>query len=248
MRVETVADLVAPGADAHGERRALLATGDGPDRTYDDARLRTDAQKTGNFLSHQGVRDGRRLGVVAVPDPETVLAVLGAALTGAVVRLDPPDSFDGRAVLAPLDRVGAYDLPAGGRRIAHGGAPEDPAVVHFEEEMWSENPTFPPPSVAPGDSLLVTETGTVAHGRALSAAETVVTEHALAGDSTVALRASLARPGAVVAGVIAPLLAGATALLPAEGGDGGDEHGTHAVATPDASVPESERIDPGDVL
>jgi len=121
-------------------------------------------------------------------------------------------------------------------------------VVHFGEEMWSENPTFPPPSVAPGDSLLVTDDRTVAHERALSAAETVVTEHAVAGDSTVALRASLARPGAVVAGVVAPLLAGATVLLPAEGGDGGDEHGTHAVATPDASVPEGERIDPGDVL
>jgi len=56
----------------------------------------------------------------------------------------------------------------------------------------------------------------------------------------VAVRASLADPGAVVAGLVAPLVAGVTVLLPGDT----DATGTHAVAS-GATVPEPERIDPG---
>jgi hypothetical protein len=245
----TIAGLVGPDVDAFGDRTALRsAGGDGPDRTYDYDRLRTETHKTGNFLSHQGVRDGRRVGVVAdsPPAPEAVLALLGAALTGAVVRFDPPRAFDGRAVLAPVDRAEAYDLPPGGRRIAYGGAPADPATVHFEEAMWSENPTFPPPRVDPADPLLSTGERTFSHGGVADAARSVVEGNELDADAVVALRAPLAEP-AVVASVAGALLAGATVLLP--GGDAATASdvdapvGTHAVAPAGADVPEPVRVD-----
>ncbi len=237
----TVAGLVAPGVTEFAERTALRAVGD-PERTYDYDRLRTETHKTGNLLSHQGVRDGRRVGVAADPAPETVLTLLGAALTGAVVRFDPPGEFDGRAVVVPVGRVEAYDLPPGGRRIAYDGAPTDPAVVHFEEEMWSENPTFPPPAAAPTDPLLSTGDGTLSHGTVVDAAREVVDEYGIDADSVVALRASLAAPGAVVAGVVAPLSAGAAVLLPADG-DGG---ATHVVTGADTG--EAVAIDPDEAV
>lgn len=235
---ETVAGLVAPGVTEFGERPALRSAGD-PERTYDYDRLRTEAHKTGNLLSHQGVRDGRRVGLADDPVPEVVLTLLGAALTGAVVRFDPPGGFDGRAVVVPVGRVADFDLPPGGKRIAYGGAPADPAVVHFEEEMWSENPTFPPPAAAPTDPLLSTGEDTVSHGEALATARDTADRHGIDGDATVAVRASLVDPGVVAAGVVAPLFAGATVLLP-----GDAAVGTHAVAPPDAEVPEPTRLDP----
>lgn len=235
---ETVAGLVAPGVTEFAERTALRSAGD-PERTYDYDRLRTEAHKTGNLLSHEGVRDGRRVGVADDPVPETVLTFLGAALTGAVVRFDPPGEFDGRAVVVPVGRVDDYDLPPGGRRIAYGGAPTDPAVVHFEEEMWSENPTFPPPAAAPTDPLLSTGTETLSHGEVVDAARQVVDEYGLGPDAVVALRSDLARPGAVVAGVVAPLAAGATVLLPAEDDASA---ATHLVTAGEATVP---TVDPG---
>lgn len=235
---ETVAGLVAPGVTDFAGRTALRSAGD-PERTYDYDRLRTEAHKTGNLLSHQGVRDGRRVGIADDPVPETVLSILGAALTGAVVRFAPPGAFEGRAVVVPVDGVEDYELPAGGRRIAYNGAPSDPAVVHFEEEMWSENPTFPPPAAAPTDPLLSTGAETRSHGEVLAVARDVAGGHGVDGDSVVALRASLADPGVVAAGLVAPLVAGATVLLPG----GADATGTHAVAPPDAAVPEPARID-----
>jgi len=231
----TVADLVAPGVTEFGDRPALRSAGD-PERTYDYDRLRTDAHKTGNLLSHQGVRGGRRVGVADDPVPEVVLSVLGGALTGAVVRFDPPRAFEGRAVVVPVERVADHELPPGGRRIAYGGAPADPAVVHFEEEMWSENPTFPPPTVAPGDPLLDTAETTLSHGTVVEAARALAADHGLGVDSTVAVRTSLVDPGTVVA-VVATLSAGATVLL----GDSASD-ATHVLTTGEA--PAATAIDP----
>jgi non-ribosomal peptide synthetase component F len=236
----TLADLATRSPDRHPEATALRSAGD-PGREYDYRRLRTDARKTGNFFAHKGIRHGRTLGVAADPVPETVLSVLAAGLLGAVVRLDPPREFEGRAVVAPADRVGAYELPAGGQRIGYGGPPEDPAVFHFEEEMWSENPTFPPSDAASDDPILATAEGSVTHREVLDAAEAVVEKLELRPGDVVALRAPLSVPGTVAAGVVAPLLSGSTVLLP-DGDDPESEVGSVAVATADA--PEGVTVDP----
>lgn len=234
--VETLAGLAM--AENHPDAAALRTAGGDPDRAYDYERLRTDARKTGNLLSALGVREGRTLGVEADPPvPEALLAFLGAGLLGAVVRFGPPGEFEGRAVLAPADRVGAYDLPPGGQRIGYGDPPDDPTVTHFERGMWSENPTFPPPSVGAGDPLLSTAEGTHTHRAVLGAARRVVGEFGLGPGEEVAVRASLALPGTVVAGVVAPLLAGATVLLARDG-----TAGSLGVAVGDA--PEPRTVDP----
>jgi hypothetical protein len=243
--METLADLSVRDADATGDpdATALRSAGD-PGREYDYRRLRTDARKTGNFLAHRGVRAGRTLAVADEPVPEVVLSFLGAALLGAVVQFDPPGAVDARAVVAPSDRVGAVDLPAGGQRIGYGGAPDDPGIAHFEEEMWSENPTFPPPSVAPDDPILAAGDRTASHAAVRSAAGTAAADLDLGPGEAVAVRAPLAIPGTVAAGVVAPLLSGATVLLP-DPGDRTRAAGTAAVATGDA--PEPKSLDPRDL-
>jgi hypothetical protein len=239
----TLADLATRSPDSHPEATALRSAGD-PGREYDYRRLRTDARKTGNFFAHKGIRHGRSLGVAADPVPEAVLSVLAAGLLGAVVRFAPPREFEGRAVVGPSDRVGEYELPAGGQRIGYGDPPADPAVFHFEEEMWSENPTFPPSEATPGDPILATPERTLSHGEVLAAAERTVEKHDLRTGDAVAVRAPLSAPGTVAAGVVAPLLSGSTVLLP-DPDDPESEVGSVAVSEADA--PEGVTIDPAEL-
>jgi hypothetical protein len=87
--------------------------------------------------------------------------------------------------------------------------------------------------------VLSTADATYAHSDLLSAAERVVDEYDLSADDRVGVRASLAHPGTVVAGVVAPLLASGVVVLPGE-----EAAGTVSVAT--GSAPEDRVIDPSD--
>lgn len=203
------------------------------DHEYDYRRFRTQARKTANLLSHRGVRDGRTLVVADDHDPIVLIGAVGAALTAAVLRVGSPGRFDARAVLAPVETVGKYDLPAGGQLLGYGGAPAEPSVVHFEEAMWSENPTTPPPTVSRDDPALATADRTFTHGEVLDAARSID----VGPDDALAVRAALSRPGTVAA-MVAALLAGALVLFP------DDESGTIGVG----DGPELRSVDPASIL
>jgi hypothetical protein len=86
-------------------------------------------------------------------------------------------------------------------------------VVHFERERWSENPMQPPDPPAASDDLLAGYT----HGDLVGAAGRVVEEHGLGEGDRVALAAPLAgsgapAAGALAAGVLAPMRAGAAVV------------------------------------
>jgi len=232
--MDVLGDLVA--RDRLDADSVLEVVGD-PPRSYSYRRFATTAWKTGNFLRHLGVREGSTVAVTDDPAPEPLLTLFGAALLGAQVRFDPPAGPDCRVLVAPTPAVSRYDLPPGARHVGYGPRPTDPTVTHFGTDVWSENPAFPETDVvAPEDAVLVTDDGRYTHADLLAAAETVVDRHDLHAGQSVAVRASLAEPGAVVAGVVAPLLVGATILF----GDG--EPADLAVAT--GEVPESSVVDP----
>ena len=238
--MDVLGDLVA--RPRRSDDAALLAPA--VDRTYDYHRFCTTAWKVGNFLRHLGVRTGRGVALVGEDRPEAVLSLYGAALLGATVSFDPPTEqrVDVRALVAPTERIEAYDVASGTQCVAYGDAPADPSVAYFERDVWSENPTEPPDRVSPEDVLLPGVDGTpYTHATVLSAARRVVDEWGFAAESRVAVRASLTRPGTVVAGLVAPLVAGGSVLLP-DGDAVGD------VAVGDDDVPESSVVDPASVL
>ena len=238
--MDVLGDLVA--RSRRSGDAALLAPALG--RTYDYRRLCTNAWKVGNYLRHLGVRTGRGVALVGDDRPEVVLSLYGAALLGATVSVDPPPErpVDARALVTPADRVGAYEVAPGTQRVAYGDPPDDPSVAYFERDVWSENPTEPPDRVAPDDVLLSTTDGReYTHAAVLSAARRVVDEWGLAAADSVAVRAPLSRPGTVAAGLVAPILAGGSILLPG-GGAVGD------VAVSDGNVSESRVVDPASVL
>lgn len=225
--MESLKDLVAACRDADGtviETPARTAP-----YTYDD--LVPNVWKSGNLLGHYGVHPGASVTVVAgskeanadeqsrradAADP--VLAVVGATLVGAVVDLEPTEPVESRALVLPAGWTDRYDLTPQCTQIAYGGPPEEPDVVHFEQEMWSENPIEPPERVAADDPAFRDDEGTYSHGDLLSAATELVEEYDLDADSTVVLGAPLVEVGSVVP-VLATLAAGATLELRAEAGE-----------------------------
>lgn len=235
--MNSFADLVSGGEFAAAT--ALDLPGD-PPRSYTYRRFHTAVQKTGNFLRHLGVREGSVVGVADDPTAEPVLAFFGAALLGARTRFDPPAELDARAVVVPNEQVGAHSLPPGGRRVAYGGAPDDPTVAHFEQDVSSENPTFPPTNDDGDVPALETPDRTYSRRELLDAGERTAEQIGIVRGDAVAVRAPLAVPETVVAGLLAPLSVGATVLFPDE-----ERVGDVAVATGDA--PEETVVRPDDV-
>jgi hypothetical protein len=180
-------------------------------RRYDYRRFCTSAWKTGNFLRHLGVRGGVGVAVADDPLPEPVLTLYGAAALGAVVRFGPPAEVedDVRVLVVPAADIDDYTFGPETKGVVYGDPPEDPSVSYFERDIWSENPTAPPDRVASDDPLLRADGETYSHGEVLRAARAVIDRHGIDGNSVVAVRGSFAVPTVVVAGLVAPIVAGA---------------------------------------
>ncbi|MFB6173152.1 MAG: hypothetical protein ABEI39_00765 [Halobacteriales archaeon] len=229
--MDTLGDLATGTGDGTAVR-----VGDG--RTYTRGEFAETATKASNFFRFHGARSGARVGIVTAPDPKPVLGVFGAALLGAPVDPDPGGEFDGALLLAPTAELEEYDPAPGCTRVAFGAEPDDPRIEYFERGVWSENPIAPDAGIEEDAAALVAGGETYTHARLLDAAGAVVASAGIEAGEAVALRAGMADPRALVAGVLAPLLAGATVVLapatPADVGVGRD-------------VPEARAIDPAEV-
>ena len=237
MSIRLLGDLVA--RERRSSDPALTAPAGGRSYTYRD--FCTTAYKAGNVLRYLGVDRGDRVAVPPDPLPDPVFALLGAAQLGAAVAFDagPDRVADGefRAAVVPADREATFDVPPGCNLAVYGGPPDDPATTHWEAELWSENPAFPPTEVSPDDAALAAGGREFSHAGVLSAAERVVADAGVDAGTTVAVRASLTHPGTVAAGVVVPLLAGGEILFP-------DAETTGDVAVADGDAPEPVTVSP----
>jgi hypothetical protein len=208
-------------------------------RRIDYRRFCTTAWKTGNFLRNEGVRAGMAVTVAADPVPEALLTFYGAGLLGATVTFGSEVTDRTKALVAPTDHLDDYGAGPRTRQIAYGDEHPNPAVAYFERDVWSENPTEPPDPLGPEDDLLSAVGRTYTHGAVLEAAHAVVDEYEIGTETEVVVRGPLAHPGVVVAGVVAPLLAGGVLVVP-------DVDTVGDVAVGDG--PEALAVDPDDVL
>lgn len=231
--VETLKDLLA-AAQEHEGTVIEVADRSAP---YSYREFATNCFKTGNLLGHYGVHPGSTVTVAVGPKEEPtepgndgtanasaggaamghpdsadpLLAILGGASVGATVDLTPATPVESRALVFPAWRT--YERAPQCSLLAYGGPPENPSVAHFEAELWSENPTAPPEPVAADDPALRADGETYTHETLLAVADDVVDSYGLDGTSRVVLSAGLTEPGVLVAGVLAPMVAGATVLL-----------------------------------
>ena len=246
--MQILGDIVAAGR----ERAGVLFTSPERKTPFSYRDFCTNAWKAGNLLRHYGVRRGTRVAVVAGPknptgedepgtlrdSPDALLAFLAATLDGAVVDMDPPGAVDATALVAPANWLDRYELGPGTKALAYGGPSDDPTVAQFERELWSENPLQPPGEFGPADDALAADR-TYTHGELVAASQRIAEEYALDAETTLALRAPVTSAGAIVAGLLAPMVAGATVAL------GASAPADLAVATDDA--PEETVIRPADV-
>lgn len=226
--MELLGDLVAP--DRRSETLAYELPGERA-QSYSYAAFCTDAWKAGNLLRHYGVHREASVGIVdgpkspAGPDDRVktpalpgLLGFFGASLLGADVQFDPPTDPDVRALIGPTEWLDDYELPPGGKKLGFGADSEDATIIQFERELWSENPIAFPSEFEDDTVALTTPTDSYDHGTLLATAEGVVDDYDLGAGDAVVVDASLGEPGTVVAGVLAPLLAGGTITV-AEGSD-----------------------------
>ena len=207
MDADALGDIV--GRNRRSTEPALRAADTG--RLYDYRRFCTNAWKVGNFLRHLGVRGGDGVAIADDPAPEAVLTLYGAALLGAVVRFGPStDPGDVRALVVPASALDTHEVGPSTKPVVYGDVHEDPSVAFFERDVWSENPTMPPDAVAAGDDLLWTADAAHTHGKLVGAARTVVDHHGIDAGDDIAVAGSFADPGTVAAGLVAPILEGAT--------------------------------------
>jgi acyl-CoA synthetase (AMP-forming)/AMP-acid ligase II len=211
MPARVLGDVVA--RERRSEQVALRV--DATDRAYSYRDFCTTAWKAGHALSHLGVHAGSRVALAPDPAPQSLLTLFGAACLGARVTFDT--TADARTVLVPTASADELAARPSRKVVVYGDAPTDPGVAHWEQVVWSENPVMPPGERASDDAVLERDGAAYTHREVLAAAESVVDAADLDADATVALRASLTDPRAVVAGVIAPLVAGGTVVLPADG-------------------------------
>jgi len=207
--MHTLADLVAR------ERRSddVALRVDARDRAYSYRDFCTTAWKAGHALSHLGVHGGSRVALAPDPAPQPLLTLFGAACLGARVTFDT--AAEARVVVVTAERAGEVEDRPGRKVVVYGDAPADPGVTHWEGTVWSENPAMPPGDRTPDEAVLEGDRRSFTHGEVLTAAERVVDAVGLDAASTVALRAPLTDPRTVVAGVVAPLVAGGTVVVPA---------------------------------
>lgn len=201
---------------------------------YDYRRFCTMAWKVGNFLRHFGVRAGASVAVTEERRPEPVLSLLGTALLGGTVRIGSIPT-DARVLLAPTADLDTDSLSPGIQRIGYGDRPDDPSDAFFERDVWRENPTKPPDRVTADTPVVRTGETTFTHEEVLRLARSVVDRWELTRDDVVVVRAPLGKPETIAAGIVAPLLAGGTILLP-----NGESAGDCAVTTREA--PESRLL------
>ncbi len=205
--MDVLGDAIA--RDRRSDSTALSAPAVG--RRYDYRRFCTSAWKVGNFLRHVGVRNGAGVAVADDPLPEPVLTLYGAASLGAVVSFAPPEAVgrEVRALVVPAADAGRYSFGPETKQVVYGDPPTEPTVSYFERDVWSENPTEPPDHVDPDDPLFRTVDSSYTHAETLRAARTVIDRHGIGADDTVAVRGPLAEPTTVIAGLVAPIVAGA---------------------------------------
>jgi hypothetical protein len=134
---------------------------------------------------------------------------------GAVTRFaDDVGETVPRAVVAPAEREDDFDLPPGHRLAVYGDKPTAPSTTHWETEVWSENPAIHPATVATDDPLLATADRTYSQAAALAAASDAVADADLQPGTEVFVQGPLTDPDVVTAGLLAPIMSGATIVFP----------------------------------
>jgi hypothetical protein len=212
--MDVLGDLVA--RDRRSDRPAFHDAGTDRAVSYHD--FCTTAYKAGNVLRYLGVREEATVTVVGSVGRHPLWAFYGAGQLGAVTRFaaDSATASDSRVLLVPVADEDAVSPDPQTKLATYGGSPTQATTLHWEKELWSENPAVHPTDVDPADPLLTAGAETYTHAEVLDAARAVVDTFDLDETRRVAVRGPLSHPHVVTAGLVAPVLAGGAVVGPTD--------------------------------
>lgn len=236
-QIEVLGDLVTRDREPLDPETLALRNDGSTGGRYTYADFARTARKTGNYLAHHHIGPGRPVGVAGDPRPPAVLTLFGAALLGGAIRFEPPASADQPCLVAPTERLAEWRVSPGTARVGYGGESTDPDVRQFERVVTSENPGFPRTTVDPETQILHTPDGSISHASLLAAARRARDGASMDSYTDIVIRSRFEDAGVVAAGILAPLLTGATMVLPNE-----DTVGDVAVTA--GTAPENETLEP----
>lgn len=223
--METVKDLLRARQDR--EEPAVTSNTRVSDYSYEG--LVTDVWKAANLFSHYGVHRGGTVTVAGRTDSNRpvwnsgvvhpLVAILGAMTVGASVSFPKRSRTESDVLVAPVESIDSYSTGPGCTVLTYGEPPESADVTGFESALWSENAVEPPEPLSSGTTAMSLDGRQLSHASLIDAAKRLRTAYDL--DESATLR-SLPHPvevGSVAAGIIAPILVGATIAIDPPGQD-----------------------------
>lgn len=172
----------------------------------------TTAYKSGNVLRYLGVGSGATVAIEPELRPEPLLAFFGAAQLGAVATFET-DRKHRRVLLTNVEHEATVTIEPGTRLAVYGGPPTKPATTHWEKEVWSENPGFPPSTVTPETPVLLAGETTYTHADLMEMAQQTVSVLSLSAGERLGIHPALSKPETIGRGLIGALSVGATAVF-----------------------------------
>lgn len=137
-------DLLAPAAEAHRDRAALIAV-DGTTHTF--GHTWQACRRLGRFLQDRGIEKGDRIAILSANAPEYFVAFYGTLFAGGVVTTLNP-LYKEREVLHQLEDCGAKAIFAMGALspLVHAVREHLPDLKHIFniEDVWSMAADSPP--------------------------------------------------------------------------------------------------------
>ncbi len=229
MAPGTLVDLLSSNADTDAVALGAPAAGE---QVYTYDRLATTSRSTATVLAAAGLDADSFIAIAPAPAAETVIGFLGAAILGARVRFSGPARAPVDAVFGPTDTVRRYQVPDDALRIGFGERSEDDRIRHFARAVWRAEDALPDAPVLPTTTVLSDGNAAYTHRRLIRTGQAVIAARGITPDTELAVRAPLTDPRTIAAGLIAPLLAGATIRFPTDETPAGD------LAVTDTHAPE----------
>ncbi len=226
--------------DIPPDELTLFAPGN-PPASYTRAEFVEMVWKTGNLFRQLGAHEGSVVAVAPDTSAAVPLAIVGGFLNGATVHVDPPNDVEATLLVAPGTQIHQYNLPPGAQCIAHTDSTNDPAIHSFAESVWSENPFFPHDRIFADTCALADTVYRFEHGEIVDRVVGVLESGAIEAGDEVVVRAPLSDIRTVIAGLVAPLYAGAAVRFLEE--DPSEQHeGDVAIVLSRTSTPEPKHL------
>lgn len=217
--MNTLRDILA---DAVNNTDLAIGAPAAGERVYTYEQLAETSRSLATVFAEAGIDADSVVAIAPAPAAETVIGFLSATALGAQVRFSPPARAAIAGVFGPTETVAAFQVPDDALRVGFGERPDADRITHFGTAVWKADADPIDAPVVPTTPALSDGSHQYTHRALLQAANAVIDARDITTETEIAVRGPLTDPRTIVAGFIAPLVAGGTIRFPSDGTPHGD--------------------------